>query len=113
MAYQPPSRGDKRAPMFDSLEPKELPRFFEDVAEIARQATWNDRDHVRKFLYYAKTDIVELWKTTDEINNPNPDVEMVKREIIALYPSLTTGKCYSKGELEHLVLEWAKKGIKN
>ncbi|KAL5532491.1 hypothetical protein ACEPAF_6061 [Sanghuangporus sanghuang] len=113
MAYQPPSRGDKHAPMFDGSEPKELSRFFEDVAEIARQAVWNDRDHVQKFLYYAKTNVAELWKTTDEINDPNPDVEMVKREIIALYPSLTAGKRYSKGELEHLVIEWAKKGIKN
>ncbi|OCB90413.1 hypothetical protein A7U60_g2368 [Sanghuangporus baumii] len=113
MAYQLPSRGDKRAPTFDGSEPKELPRFFEDIAEIARQAAWNDRDHIRKFLYYAKTDIAELWETTDETNDPNPDVEMVKREIIALYPSLTAGKCYSKGELEHLVVERAKKEIKN
>ncbi|KAL5523408.1 hypothetical protein ACEPAF_1675 [Sanghuangporus sanghuang] len=113
MAYQPPSRGDKCAPTFDGSEPKELPRFFEDVAEIARQAAWNDRDHVRKFLYYTKTDVAELWETTDEINDLNPDVETVKREIIALYPSLMAGKRYSKGELEHLVVERAKKGIKN
>ncbi|KAL5512126.1 hypothetical protein ACEPAG_3647 [Sanghuangporus baumii] len=71
------------------------------------------RDHVWRFLYYVKTDVAELWETTDQIKDQNPNLQTVKREIIALYSSLTAGKRYSKGELEHLVVEWAKKGIKN
>ncbi|KAL5508628.1 hypothetical protein ACEPAH_6247 [Sanghuangporus vaninii] len=66
---RPPLRGDKRAPVFDSSDPKELFRFFDDVEAIATDANWDATTTIRHgYLYYAKTDVAEVWETLPEVS---------------------------------------------
>ena len=108
--YEPPVRGDRRAPQFDGSEPLELERFFEDVDFIASQATWDATVTIRRgYKYYAKADVSDLWDTIDV----KDDVNKFKTEVRALYPSLKKGQRFAKAEVFKFIETWAEKEIKN
>ncbi|KAL5478648.1 hypothetical protein ACEPAI_1925 [Sanghuangporus weigelae] len=110
---RPPLRGDKRAPIFDGADPKELFQFFDDVEAIAIDVNWDASTTIRRgFLYYAKTDVAEVWETLPEVFANPADIGDFKAAMKKLYPSLADGKRYSRGELEQFIAEWAKKGVR-
>ncbi|KAL5522432.1 hypothetical protein ACEPAG_8448 [Sanghuangporus baumii] len=111
-AARPSLRGDKRAPVFNGSDPKELFRFFNDVEAIAMDANWDASTIIRcGYLYYAKTDIAEIWETLPKASIVPADVANFKMAVKKLYPSLADGKRYSQGKLEQFIAEWAEKGI--
>ncbi|KAL5526227.1 hypothetical protein ACEPAG_7566 [Sanghuangporus baumii] len=112
-AARPPLQGDKRALVFDGSDPKELFRFFDDVEAIAMDANWDASTTIRRgYLYYAKTDVAEIWETLPEASIVPADAANFKTGVKKLYPSLADGKRYSRGELEQFIAEWAEKGIR-
>ncbi|KAL5526224.1 hypothetical protein ACEPAG_7563 [Sanghuangporus baumii] len=112
-AARPPLQGDKRALVFDGSDPKELFRFFDDVEAIAMDANWDASTTIRRgYLYYAKTDVAEIWETLPEASIVPADAVNFKTGVKKLYPSLADGKRYSRGELEQFIAEWAEKGIR-
>lgn len=114
MATRPPRRGARDAPSFDGSKPLELPRFLEDVEMIVDDAGFmDDASKLKYALYYASTEVVELWKTIPEVGARNPDWDTIKKKMKEHYPVLEEGKRYSRGDLEQIAIEWAEKGIRN
>ena len=108
--YEPPVRGDRKAPQFDGSEPLELERFFEDVDFIATLATWGPTATIRRgYKYYAKADVADLWDTIETVD----DVAKFKEEVRALYPSLKEGQRFAKSEVYKFIEKWAEKEIKD
>ena len=108
--YEPPIRGDRRAPQFDGSEPLELARFFEDVDYIATKASWTPSETIRRgYKYYAKADVADLWDTIGETR----DVDKFKSAARELYPALKDGQRFAKAEVFKFIEKWAEKEIKD
>ena len=110
MLYEPPVRGDRRAPQFDGSDPLELERYFKDVDYIANKAAWTAAVTIRRgYKYFAKADVADLWDTI----SVKDDVEKFKKEVRTLYPALKEGQRFAKAEVFKFIETWAEKEIKD
>ena len=113
MAAPPPmpARGHVTAPSFDVSNPRELPRYFEDLEMLF--TTSNITDAVAKKLQaarYVDIDTSALWKDLDEYG-PTHNWAAFKAAVYALYPGSDTDRMWSISDMDKLIGEQLRIGI--
>jgi len=81
-----PLRGTPNAPKFDTKKPSELPRYLEDVEDIADAAILDHGGKIRAALCYAALDKAELWQTLTEATAIPADWNAFVVAVKKLYP---------------------------
>ena len=85
----PPTRNHPGAPKFDGTNVRDLPRFFDDIDFVADEYGKDDAWKKKKVLYYAESEVSEVWTVLGDVHNPTKMWAEVKKAITDLYPLLS------------------------
>ncbi|KAI0039003.1 hypothetical protein FA95DRAFT_1504772 [Auriscalpium vulgare] len=108
-----PTRGDRQAPKFDNLKPRELQRYFAELRHLFTRAGIEDghdqekKEHAARYLDVLTAD---QWQNQPQYAG-NATFEEFVTTIIALYPGTDEERKYTMGDLDQLVAETARRGI--
>ncbi|KAJ7331033.1 hypothetical protein DFH08DRAFT_619563, partial [Mycena albidolilacea] len=101
-----PARNNRIAPVFDSQQPRGLPKYFSDLEFLlscSRIADDSEKKyHATRFL---ALDDQELWESVPEFSDPAASFEQFIAAIFRLYPEADPHHRYSLGDLDALVTE--------
>lgn len=109
MATQPPRRRDRNAPTYDGKELLDLPRFIEEIEEIAVDCQKDDAWKKHALTYYAAPMIVDEWKGIPEIGDAAKSWNDTKTALYRNYPGVEPK--FVKRDLETLVATRQKRPI--
>ena len=77
-----PAPGSRRAPDFDSRNPKELKKFLEEFEELAEKFGLTIREKAKIVVKYADKEMKQFWKRLEGYGD---DYVKLKRKIIGAY----------------------------
>ena len=107
-----PLRNEETAPTFDTSQPRELPRYFEDLEELMDRAQIaSETDKKKQAVRYVSFDTEQLWKAIPEFKNPSISYQEFKQAILVHYPDATDDFIYSIRDLDLLISERHRLGI--
>jgi hypothetical protein len=107
-----PMRNERAAPTFDSSNPRELPRFFEDLESLMTRANLTAPGDMKKqVLKYVDIDTEQMWKTFPEYTSLTQTYDEFKKAILEQYPDATGDFIYSIRDMDLLIGERQRVGI--
>ena len=93
-----PARGEDTAPIFNKFEPRELPRFFDELEYLfMRAAITTEADKKRHTLRYVHFDIELLWRA---FADPTKTYADFKAGILYFYPDASEDDRYSLSDYD-------------
>jgi len=107
-----PARGHATAPKFISSQPRELPRYFNELNNLFQDANITDKGIKKaQACRYVDIDESELWQAL-------PDYTLKtykdwKKAVLALYPGVTEDHKWSMANLDQLLRSTLCMGIMN
>jgi hypothetical protein len=112
LIFTMPMRTERSAPTFDPNEPHMLVRYFEDLDMLLARANIADIDQrMRYSRNYVLISVADLWEVLSKADGQHT-WEQYKAAVIALYPGIESGKRFSNADLDHIVANWSKRGIR-
>jgi len=98
-----PARGHATAPKFISSQPRELPRYFNELNNLFQDANITD-EGIKKAqaCRYVDIDESELWQVLPEYTNNSYDEW--KKAVLTLYPGAMEDRKWSMADLDHPVI---------
>ena len=82
-----PMCNERAAPTFDGSNPRELPRFFEDLESLMERALITSETEMKKqVLKYVDIHTELMWKIFPEFINANNTYKEFKDAILDQYP---------------------------
>ena len=113
MAITMPARGERAAPIFDKSRPRELSCFFDDLEMLfTRAQVVLDAEKKKLVVYYADFETEQIWKTFPEFANVAKTYKDFKDAILVHYPDATGDYVYSLRDMDSLIGERQRLGIK-
>jgi hypothetical protein len=107
-----PVRGDRSAPKFDPKQPRELRRYFADLAFAFGRATVTDEEEQKRHATrYVDVDTSELWETLPEFSDNTKTFAEFVAAVSALYPGADEERKWSVADMDKLVGERTRLGI--
>jgi hypothetical protein len=107
-----PARGDRSAPRFDPKQPRELRRYFADLAfHIGRAAAMADKEKKKHACQFVDVDTSELWETLPEYSDATKTFEEFVKTVHALYPGSEEERKWSVADMDKLVGERSRLGV--
>ncbi|KAJ7358289.1 hypothetical protein DFH08DRAFT_622811, partial [Mycena albidolilacea] len=104
-----PARNDRTAPVFDSQQPRNLPKYFSDLDFLLSRSRIADdsekKYHATRFL---TLDDQELWELVPEFTDPATSFAQFTAAIFRLYPEADPDRRYSLQDLDALVTEFSR-----
>jgi hypothetical protein len=89
-----------------------LVRYFEDLDMLLARANIADIDQrLRYSRNYVPISVANLWEVLPEADGQHT-WEQYKAVVIALYPGIESGKRFSNANLDRIVANWTKRGIR-
>jgi hypothetical protein len=107
-----PARGDRSAPRFDPHQPRELRRYFDDLAFAFNRA--NITDNAEKKTHacrYANVDTADLWESIAEYSDAQKTYEDFVKAVHSLYPGSEEERKWSVADMDKLVGERSRLGV--
>jgi hypothetical protein len=105
-------RNERAAPRFDSSNPRELPRFFEDLESLMTRASITTEEDMKKqVLKYTDINTEQMWKTFPEYTLAIHTYAEFKKAILEQYPDATGDFIYSMRDMDLLIGERQRIGI--
>ena len=106
-----PSRGHSTAPRFIPTEPRELPRYFEELDNLFRKCDIKTAPEKKKFAcLYVDIDTSNLWSSLPE-HEDAVSFEAFVKAVITLYPGAEDERKWSIADMDKLVGERLRIGI--
>ncbi|KAF7365809.1 hypothetical protein MVEN_00455000 [Mycena venus] len=106
-----PARGDRNAPQFDSLKPRELQRYFTDLEyHFTRSSVTDDAEKKKHATRFLGVDDQDIWEALPEFQAPHT-YAVFKAAVLKLYPGNDADRKYSLADLDALVGQYARVGI--
>jgi len=107
-----PARGHATAPKFISSQPRELPRYFNELNNLFQDANITD-EGIKKAqaCRYVDIDESELWQVLPEYTNNSYD--KWKNAVLTLYPGAMEDCKWSMADLDQLLGSTSHMGIMN
>src|SRR5882762_2920057 len=100
-----PRRGERAAPSFNPLCPRDLPHYFSDLDHLLKSSGVTDSTKCKFFTsYFVDYATRELWQAIPEYTN-HSTFAMYKTAIIQLYPEINPARRYNLADLEQIVQE--------
>ena len=107
-----PARGDRSAPRFDPKQPRELRRYFTDLAfHFNRGGVTDDAEKKKHACRYVDVDTSELWESLPEFSNAATTYAGFATAIYALYPGSEEERKWTVADMDQLVGERSRLGI--
>jgi hypothetical protein len=107
-----PMRNERAAPTFNSSNPRELPRFFEDLEGLmTRAGITTPADMKKQVLKYVDINTEQIWKTFPEYTTATQTYAEFKQAILDQYPDATGDFIYSMRDMDSLIGERQRIGI--
>ena len=110
-----PLRNERTAPQFDVTNPRELSRYFEDLAQLFARATYksgtDDKEMKNYAIRYVDYNTEQLWKAIPEFKNQTNTYDQFEDAVMAFYPEATDENLYSIRDMDLLVGERQRLGI--
>jgi hypothetical protein len=111
-AFCMPMRNERAAPTFDSSNPRELPRFFEDLESLmVRASITSPADMKKQVIKYVDINTEQIWKTFPEYTSVTQSYAEFKKAILDQYPDATGDYIYSMRDMDSLISERQRIGI--
>jgi hypothetical protein len=108
-----PGRGEKGAPTVDLKKPRQLKRFFKELeALFIRVTPKTEQEKKDLVLKYVDLEIEEVWERYPEYKNIATSYADFKAAILAHYPDATGDYMYSLADLDTLIGERYRVGIR-
>jgi hypothetical protein len=105
-------RGERGAPVFDSLKPRELSRYFSDLEVLfKRNKMTSDTEMKENTIYYVDFETEQIWKTFPEFADIAKTYTMFRDAILVHYPDATGENVYSLRDMDSLIGERQRLGI--
>ncbi|KAJ7302196.1 hypothetical protein DFH08DRAFT_629975, partial [Mycena albidolilacea] len=101
-----PTRNNHTAPIFDSQQPRNLPKYFSNLdfllscSCIANNS--EKKYHVTRFLTLNDQ---ELWELVPEFTDPTTSFAQFTAAVFRLYPEADPDRRYSLQDLDGLITE--------
>jgi hypothetical protein len=109
---QMPSYRHHTAPKFTEDQPRELKRFFEELANLFGPANIiADSEKKSQTVRYVEVDTADMWRSLPEFSNEESSYEDWKKKVISLYPGASEEKRWSIADLDKVIGERARIGI--
>jgi len=100
-----PRRGERAAPSFNPLCPRDLPHYFSDLDHLLKSSGVTDSTECKFFTsYFVDYAIRELWQAIPEYTDRST-FATYKNAIIRLYPEINPTRRYNLADLERIVQE--------
>lgn len=113
-AFVMPVRGEKASPRFDKSRPRELSRYFTDLELLFPRAKIIDETAKKNFaVYYVDFETEQTWKTFPEFRNEGSTYLNFKEALLVHYPDSTGDYVFSIRDMDSLVGERQRLGIKS
>jgi hypothetical protein len=107
-----PARGDRLAPRFDSDNPRDLKRYFDDLEFLFQRSNVTDPTEQKKHaIRFLKIDESELWMSRPGYTPPTTTYEDFKKQVIALYPGADEERKYTRADMTALMGERVNLGV--
>ncbi|KAJ7205738.1 hypothetical protein GGX14DRAFT_568626 [Mycena pura] len=104
-----PARRDPAAPVFDPQRPRDLPKYFSDLAFLfTRSHITADADQKYHATRFLSLDDQELWEALPEFTDPAATFAEFTAAIFRLYPEADPDRRYSLTDLDTLVMEFSR-----
>jgi hypothetical protein len=109
---QMPSYRHHTAPKFTEDQPRELKRFFEELANLFGPANITaDSEKKSQTVRYVEVDTADMWRSLPEFSNEEASYEDWKKKVVSLYPGASEEKRWSIADLDKVIGERARIGI--
>jgi len=107
-----PARGHVTVPKFISLQPRELPHYFNELNNLFQDANITD-EGIKKAqaCQYVNIDESKLWQALPEYTNNSYD--KWKKAVLTLYPGAMEDRKWSMADLDQLLGSTSCMGIMN
>ena len=100
------------APKFSQDQPRELRRFFEELANLFGPANiTTEADKKVQTVRYVEVDTADMWKSLPEYSDLNFTYEDWKKKVVSLYPGANQEKRWTLAHVDKLIGERARMGI--
>lgn len=107
-----PARGDRSAPRFDPHQPRELRRYFDDLAfAFTRANITDDTEKKTHACRYASVDTADLWESISEYSDAQKTYEDFVKAVHSLYPGSEEERKWSVADMDKLVGERSRLGV--
>ena len=94
------------APKFSKDQPRELRRFFEELANLFSPANiTTEADKKAQTVCYVEVNTTDMWKSLPEYSNPNFTYEDWKKRVVSLYPGANEEKRWTLTDVDKLIRE--------
>ncbi|KAJ7198532.1 hypothetical protein GGX14DRAFT_573407 [Mycena pura] len=104
-----PARRDRIAPVFDSHKPRELPKYFSDLAFLfSCSHVTADADQKFHATHFLAIDDQELWELLPEFADHAVSFTEFTAAIFRLYPEANPNRRYSLTDLDTLVTSFSR-----
>ena len=108
-----PGRGERGALTVDITKPRQLIRFFKELEPLfVRGNVTSDQDKKDMVLKYVDFELEEVWERYLEYKNPTTTYAAFKAAILAHYPDSTGDFMYSLADIDSLIGERYRVGIR-
>ena len=111
-SYTMPMCNERTAPTFDSLKPRELSRYSEDLEQLMRRAAiTSEEEKKQQVLCYVDFNREQIWKTFSKFIDNNKIYNDFKDAILVHYPDGSGNFVYSIIDMDLLIGERQRVGI--
>jgi aspartyl protease/uncharacterized protein DUF4100 len=108
-----PSRGERSAPTVDISRPRTLIRFFKELEPLfARAGITTEQDKKEQVVKYVDMELEDVWERYPEFKDNAKTYNDFKKAIIAHYPEASGEYMYSPKDLDILIVERFRNGIR-
>ena len=100
------------APKFTEDQPRELKRFFEELANLFGPVNIvTNMDKKSQTVQYIEVDMSNMWRSLPEFSSEESSYEDWKKKVISLYLGANEEKRWSFVDLDKVIGERARIGI--
>jgi hypothetical protein len=108
-----PGRGERGAPTVDITKPRQLVRFFKELEPLfVRGNVTSEQEKKDMVLKYVEFELEEVWQRYPEYKDQNKTYADFKKAILKHYPDATGDYLYSLADLDALIGERYRIGIR-
>ena len=108
-----PGRGERGAPTVDITKPRQLVRFFKELEPLFTRANiTSDQEKKDMVLKYVDLELEDVWARYPEYKTQATPYSAFKDAILAHYPDATGDYMYSLADIDRLIGERYRIGIR-
>ncbi|KAJ3499308.1 hypothetical protein NLJ89_g10112 [Agrocybe chaxingu] len=109
-----PAQGDRTAPSFDPVKPRELKRYFTELEFLFDRAKVTDHGERKKHaVRFVDIDVADVWESLPQFSDANTSYDDFKKAVIKLYPDADEDYKYVLSDMDRVIGNRQRLGIQS